>query len=77
MLLQNLSDEERKRFEKLTTRNAQATSKQYQLYPQIIDNTLINRARVEASLRYAVPIPSNKEDFLSTYYIELTDPENF
>jgi len=64
-------------FEKQAIRNAVATSKQYQLYPQIIDPSLIKRARVEAQLRNSLPQQTEQESFLSTYYIELSDPDNF
>lgn len=77
LLMQNLDQEERARFEKQAMRHALSAAKQLLLYPQLLDPSLENRVRVEAALRNAKPAADETEDFLSTDYIELSDPDNF
>jgi hypothetical protein len=45
---------------------------QYRLYPEIIDRSVIDAARVEARLREAMPVKQQKEKVMSTFYIELS-----
>jgi hypothetical protein len=72
LLLQDLDDRCRQRFEQLARAHAIAVEKQYRLYPRIIDQDAINTARVEAALRNNAGGGSQEEEqVLSTYYIEL------
>lgn len=59
------------------SRHTLAVNNQYRLYPEILDNSLINRARIEARLRNSHSPADVEESFLSTDYIELTDPDNY
>jgi len=77
LLLQDITDHERRQIEIQAAQQARATSKQYLLYPTIDDPSLIKRARVEAALRNAMPSENVADDFFSTYCIELTDSDNF
>ena len=46
--------------------------KNYRLYPEIVDNALIDAARVEVRLRETVATPKTEEQVLSTFYVELS-----
>ena len=71
LLLQHLSEAQRRHFEQQAKKRALTVEQQHLLYPQIIDPTPINAARVEARLRGSHPSTGNAEDVLPTYYIEL------
>lgn len=50
-------------------------ARQYLLYPEIVDQALIDAARVEARLRESLPASKEPEKIMSTFYIEL-NPES-
>ena len=71
LLLQNISDIDREHFEEQARLQALITDRQCHLYPKIINETVINAARVEAVLRKNQPRPEQEEeDVMPTYYIE-------
>jgi len=71
LLRHDLQPGMRVRFERLASARALALDKHYPLYPEIIDQELVNVARVEAALRRRQPDPEPQDDTLATYYIEL------
>ena len=71
LLLQHLSDEQRIHFEKQAKKRALTVERQFVLYPDIIDQSQINAARVEARLRNSSGRMADEEDILSPSYIEL------
>lgn len=71
LLLQDLSRPARARLEQIARAQALTVDKHYPLYPEIIDDELLNVARVEAALRRNQPQEQQQDDTLATYYIEL------
>lgn len=71
MLLMPLDAETRRVLEQQARRQPFVVEHQYRLYPQIIDDTPILAARVEAALRRSQSPPEQQDDALSTFYIEL------
>ena len=72
LMLQNLADIDREYFENHARLQALITDKLCHLYPKVINESLINAARVEAVLRKNQPQPEQKEDETTpTYYIEM------
>ena len=72
LLLGNISDIDREHFEGQARRQALVMDKLYRLYPKIIDDRLLNAARVESVLRKNQPqLDTQAEDVMSTEYIEL------
>ena len=47
-------------------------ARQFRLYPEIIDQAVIDAARVEARLRASQPLTQQPEKIMSTFYIELS-----
>lgn len=75
LLLQNLDEEQRKYFEIQAKKRALEVEKQHRFYPDIIDQSQINAARVEAKLRKSQNIGNDpSEDIMSPEYIELMHP---
>ncbi len=72
LLLDNLSESQRMIFEEKSRGRALVVDQLYQLYPEILDNSFINAARVEATLRKCTLQPNIQESVMSTEYIELT-----
>jgi hypothetical protein len=62
----------RHHFEQCARKQALVVERQYKLYPEIIDKSAINAARVEARLRNSQVQPVEEEEMvLSTFYLEL------
>jgi len=75
LLLPYLSAEKRQYFEQLARKQALMVDAQYRLYPEIINHDTIKGARVEAMMRKNHPDEDEKEDVLSTWYLELGEHE--
>ena len=71
LLLQSLGREQRRYFEQCARKQALIVDQQYLLYPQVIDESFIRAARVEAKLRKAQMQEPDPEEVMSTFYIEL------
>lgn len=71
LLLDTLSLEERRYFEQCARKRALAVDRQFLLYPDIIDESFIRAARVEARMRKAQQQKVDQEEVMSTFYIEL------
>lgn len=74
LLLPTLSPELRRDCELHARVQALKIAEHYHLYPAIIDQTVIDSARIEARLRKTVTQKNTKEATLSPFYLEL-DPE--
>ena len=71
LLLNNLSREERRYFEQCACKQALIVDQQYLLYPEVIDESFIRAARVEARLRRSQQQDVDQDEVMSTFYIEL------
>jgi len=72
LLLPTLDPENRRHFERAARKQALLVEPQYRLYPELIDNSAINTARVEALFRHnEVQAAEEEEKNLSTFYLEL------
>jgi len=71
LLLDTLSSEKRQHFELCARRQALVVDQQYLLYPEIIDESFVRAARVEAKLRRTQMQDVNPDEVMSTFYIEL------
>jgi len=71
LILQDLDYSERRHFEQLARSRALEVNKHFHLYPQIIDDSVIRAARVEAELRRDEVHNDGQDDTMTTYYIEL------
>ena len=71
LLLNKLSREERHYFEQCARKQALIVDQQYLLYPEVIDESFIRAARVEAKLRRSQQQDVDQDEVMSTFYIEL------
>jgi len=71
LLMPNLDAEMRRALEQQARQQPFVVEQQFRLYPQIIDDSPILAARVEAALRRSQSPPEQQDDALSTFYIEL------
>ncbi len=71
LLLETLDRKDRRHFEKCARKQALIVDQQYLLYPEIIDESFIRSARVEAKLRKTQMQKVNQDEVMSTFYIEL------
>jgi hypothetical protein len=71
LLMPNLDAATRRTLEQQARRRPFVVEQQFRLYPEIIDDSPILAARVEAALRRSQSPPEQKDDTLSTFYIEL------
>ena len=72
LLLPTLNHDMRSHYEQSSLKHALVVEQQYRLYPEIIDQSIINTARVEAMLRNSQVGPEEEEEkVLSTFYLEL------
>ena len=72
LLLDTLSDSQRMIFEDKSRGRALVVDELHQLYPEIIDSSFINAARVEATLRKNNARPEEKDaEVLSMEYLEM------
>ncbi len=70
--LPQLDRETRRRLEQEARQQALVVEKHYRLYPEIIDQSAINAALVEAVMRRSQGVVENQKDTtMSTFYIEL------
>ena len=73
--LSGLGKNVRQELEQHARKQAEVVDKQYRLYPEVIDQSFIKAARVEAMLRKGQQQKIPQEDILSPFYIELHPPE--
>lgn len=71
LLLDTLATDQRRYFEQYARRQALVVDRQYLLYPEIIDESFIRTARVEARMRRAQKQEVDQDEVMSTFYIEL------
>jgi hypothetical protein len=71
LLLQDLSVETRRRFERLARSRTLAVEKHFRLYPEVVDSEALTAARVEAALRRNQQQEKEQDETMATYYIEL------
>ena len=71
LLLDTLDRKDRQYFEKCARKQALIVDQQYLLYPEIIDESFIRSARVEAKLRRTQLQEVKQDEVMSTFYIEL------
>jgi hypothetical protein len=72
LLLPDLNRTARQYFERQCRKRALEVDKQYIMYPEIIDESMIKSARVEAMLRRAQPEREEEAAaVMSTFYVEL------
>ncbi len=74
LLLSDLTQETRQSLEQHARQQALVVDEQYRLCPDVIDNTMINAARVEAMMRRSLPESDHTDEVMSTFYIELNEP---
>jgi hypothetical protein len=72
LLLPTLDTETRRRYERLARCQPVKLVQHYHLYPDIVDNAVIDAARVEVRLRETVPESEQEEPALSPFYVELS-----
>jgi hypothetical protein len=71
LLLPALQGETRRRHEQYARSQPLKLVQHYHLYPEIVDTASIEAARVEVRLRETVPDPEQREQTMSTFYVEL------
>jgi hypothetical protein len=71
LLLNTLTSGQRQYFEQCARKQALVVDQQYLLYPEIIDESFIRAARVEARMRRAQKRDACPDEVMSTFYIEL------
>jgi len=71
LLLDTLVPEQRQYFEQCARKQATIVDQQYLLYPEIIDESFIRAARVEARMRRTQKQDVKRDEVMSTFYIEL------
>lgn len=75
LLLPGLDTATRRSLEQAARRQALVVADQYRLYPETADPALVRAALVEARLRRQAPASAPADDVMSTFYVELPDPE--
>jgi hypothetical protein len=76
LLLPTLPAEMRRQYEASARVQALKTAGQYQLYPEIINQAVIDAALVEARIRETMPQQQHEEVVLSPFYVELNPDIN-
>jgi len=71
LLLPTLDKATRRTFEQNARVQPLKIAQQYHLYPAILDQKIIDAARVEARLRGTIPEENSGESIMSTFYLEL------
>ena len=73
LLLQNLAGSVRYDLEQHARTQAVLVEKHFRLYPEVIDESFLRAARVEAMLRKSQPQEEMPDRSMSTWYLELGD----
>jgi hypothetical protein len=73
LLLQNLTQSRRFELEQHARAQALLVEQHFRLYPEIADASFLRAARVEAMLRNSQPQEKQREQAMSTWYLELGD----
>ena len=76
LLLHTLAPDTRRQYEETARVQAVRMAGQYRLYPEIINQTVIDAALVEARLRETMPEQQQDEVVLSPFYVELNPETN-
>jgi hypothetical protein len=76
LLLHTLAHDTRRQYEETARVQAVKTAGQYRLYPEIINQAVIDAALVEARLRVTMPEQQQDEVVLSPFYVELNPETN-
>lgn len=76
LLLPTLTTGMRRQYEKNAQVQALKTAGQYRLYPEIIDQSVIDAVLVEARIRETMPEQLHEETVLSPFYVELNPETN-
>lgn len=71
LLLPTLDDATRRAFEQHARAQPEKLVQAFHCYPEIIDQSAIDAARVEVRIRETLPEHAEKQETLSTFYIEL------
>ncbi len=71
LLLHTLGEEQRRYFEQCARTQALIVDQQYLLYPEVVDESFLRAARVEAQLRRTQMQEVDPGEVMSTFYIEL------
>jgi hypothetical protein len=71
LLRQDLDHATRSEFEQHARVQPLKIAQQYHLYPEIVNQAIIDAARVEARLRQTAPARPEQDKVMSTFYIEL------
>lgn len=73
LLLQNLSQAARHELEQHARKQALLVEQCFRLYPEVVDESFLRAARVEAMLRKSRPREEKQDKSMSTWYLELGD----
>ena len=73
LLLQNLAEPVRFELEQHARKQALLVEQHFRLYPQVIDESFLRAARVEAMFRNSQPQEEKPDRAMSTWYLELGD----
>ena len=73
LLLQNLTPSVRYELEQHARTQALLVEQHFRLYPEVIDESFLRAARVEAMLRKSQPQEEKQDESMSTWYLELGD----
>lgn len=73
LLLQNLTQPLRFELEQYARKQALLVEQHFRLYPEIVDESFLRAARVEAMLRKTRPPEQKRDNAMSTWYLELGD----
>ena len=76
LLLPGMDSEVRGEFGQHARVQSMMLAHQYRLYPEIIDRSVIDAARVEARLRRTYQTQQPPEKIMSTFYLELGPESN-
>jgi hypothetical protein len=72
LLLPSLDPQTRRSCERDARVQPLKVEQQHRLYPEIIEREVIDSARVEARLRMTMPENTQRDNIMSTFYIELS-----
>ncbi len=73
LLLQNLTQAVRYELEQYARTQALLVEQHFRLYPEVVDESFLRSARVEAMLRKSRPQEEKPDRAMSTWYLELGD----
>ena len=74
LLLDTLTDDQRQTLEYAARQHALLVEQHYRSYPKILNEDVINAARIEAKMRQTQPQRPKSDNTMSTFYLELHSP---